>query len=504
MTTLTTFGRSICVMLLLAAGAAPALAQSGPPSDSAPTAPSAEAVIERLTRQVAALEAELARLGAAARPEPASPAAELARLSAELDALDQRVRLAQRKLELEKEQDAEVRKAQPRIGAGGDGFSLKSADGAFQLKLRGYVQSDGRFYAPDSAAPATDTFVLRRVRPVLEATMFGRFDFKVMPDFGLGTVVLQDAYLDLRLAPLAKVRAGKFKAPFGLERLVSATELLFTERAAPTSLAPNRDLGVMLFGDTPKGRFSYQLAVQNGVPDGGSADLDERAGKDVIARVFVRPFSGRGIKALEELGLAAAIDTGTDTGTRATPALPTYKTTGQQTFFRYRNDATAAGTAIAAGDRLRTSLQESWSYSRLNVTGEFTTSTADVALGNRIVSVRNRAYVIGSGFLLSGEPALQRQVSPRREFGAGRGKYGAFELTGRISKLTIDDAAFPLVADPTVSARSAFEWSIGTNWYLNRSVKLTLDYVDTRFQGGAKSGNRPAERALLNRFQFAF
>ena len=32
-----------------------------------------------------------------------------------------------------------------------------------------------------------------------------------MPDFGLGTTVLQDAYLDLRFSPEFQIRAGKYK-----------------------------------------------------------------------------------------------------------------------------------------------------------------------------------------------------------------------------------------------------------------------------------------------------
>jgi phosphate-selective porin OprO/OprP len=39
-------------------------------------------------------------------------------------------------------------------------------------------------------------------------------------------------------------RAGQYKAPVGLERLQSASAIVFLERAFPTELAPNRDRGV--------------------------------------------------------------------------------------------------------------------------------------------------------------------------------------------------------------------------------------------------------------------
>ena len=66
------------------------------------------------------------------------PPKEEAPLSTEqrLDELDQKVRVLERKEELVKEA-AEA--------AGRDGFSIRSADGAFVLRLRGYVQVDARF-----------------------------------------------------------------------------------------------------------------------------------------------------------------------------------------------------------------------------------------------------------------------------------------------------------------------------------------------------------------------
>ena len=44
------------------------------------------------------------------------------------------------------------------VTAGKDGFSLKSADNSFQLRIRGYIQADGRFFADDKERALTDTF----------------------------------------------------------------------------------------------------------------------------------------------------------------------------------------------------------------------------------------------------------------------------------------------------------------------------------------------------------
>lgn len=59
----------------------------------------------------------------------------------------------------------------------------------------------------------------------MEGTVFRYYDFKIMPDFGQGKTVLQDAYLDAKYFTLAQLMIGKYKVPFGIERLQSARDL---------------------------------------------------------------------------------------------------------------------------------------------------------------------------------------------------------------------------------------------------------------------------------------
>ena len=218
--------------------------------------------------------------------------------------LEQRQRILERKLELK--QEAEDNKAKeleakakvtPIVKAGPDGFGLQSGDGNFVLKLRGYVQADGRFYPDDKANKATDTFLLRRVRPILEGTVFRDFDFRLMPDFGNGansTNIMQDAYAEWKHFPWLKVRAGKYKVPVGLEWLQQDTWTAFPERGLPTDLVPQRDVGVQLSGELFDGAVSYQGGVFNGVVDGGIADIDTWDSKD-FGTVILSLLSGLNI-----------------------------------------------------------------------------------------------------------------------------------------------------------------------------------------------------------------
>ena len=99
--------------------------------------------------------------------------------------------------------------------------------------------------------------------------MFHIFGFRMMPDFGGGTTVLQDAYVDIRFprsqGPGRQIQAAaRTRAPD-----VGGRDALHRARAADR-LVPNRDLG----RDIPRRpRLSatwLAAGVFNGVVDGGS------------------------------------------------------------------------------------------------------------------------------------------------------------------------------------------------------------------------------------------
>ena len=429
---------------------------------------------------------------------------ELHAVGDQIEELDQRLRIRDRQDELRRDAEAERMKAVPAIGAGREGFQLRSADGNFVLRLRGLIHSDGRFFANDEGDAANDTFLMRRVRPIVEATMFKNFDVRLVPDFGEGRTVLQDAYLDLRFATPFKVRAGKFKAPFGLERLASAGEMTFAERGFPTALAPNRDVGVMAYGDLFGARLSYFVGAFDGVVDGGSTDVDDRDSKDVVVRLFSHPFRTSKDARLQGLGVGVAASEGMQRGTLAVPALAVYRTSGQQTFFRYLSDGTAAGTVLADGMRRRISAQGYYYAGRLGVLAEQVRSSQAIRRGVAAGDANANAWQIATSWVLTGESASYRGVTPKTAFDPANGTWGAFEVTGRYHDLRLAGDLFPTFASPAASAERAQAGAAGLNWYLNRNVKIVFDYEETHFTGGSVLSDRAAARELISRLQFSF
>jgi phosphate-selective porin OprO/OprP len=416
-----------------------------------------------------------------------------------LTELEQKEKIRERQSEIDREQAAEKAKTAPLVTANAkEGFSIKSPDGDFALRLRGLLQVDSRSVdGREDPKASDDTFLLRRVRPVFEGTVFGDIDFRFVPDFGEGKAAIQDAFLDFKYIPEAKLQVGRYKVPFGIERLQSNADTLFTELALSGNLTPNYDIGATLHSESLlAGRLSYAVGIFNGAVDNGSLDSDIDSDKELAARIFANPWRGGDLPLLDGLGVGFAVTAGDKEGTVARGQyLPSYKTPGQQTFFKYRDDA------VADGGAWRYSPQAYYSYGSFGLLSEYIVSAQRVTRGTNSDTVRNQGWQVAGSYVLTGEAASYKSVVPRQVFDPVAGTWGAFEVVGRVSQLDVDEKAFPTYADPDKYARSAMAWGTGLNWYWNRNVKWMFDYEHTTFDGG---GDREAEDAILVRAQLAF
>jgi phosphate-selective porin OprO and OprP len=381
-----------------------------------------------------------------------------------------------------------------------NGFTLQSETGDFVLKITGYVHADGRFALGDDAGLVTNQFLMRRVRPIVQGTVARYFDFYFVSDFGGGTTVIQDAYLDVRFTPRLRFRAGKMKTPFGIERLQSAQSILFVERALPNNLVPNRDIGLQVHGDLLRGAFGYQLAVLNGVADGGSADGDTNDTKDLAGRVFLQPWRTKGASPLRGLGFGVAGTTG-----QANGALRAYSSVSQVGVFSY------AGTVTASGDRKRWSPQASFFLGPVGVLAEYVQVRHDVqkvetGKAATTATLKNSGWNLTGSVLLTGEEASYGSVKPKDFFVPAAGKWGALQLVARLSRLDVDPATFSGgFADAARSVREARAWGVGLNWIWNSNLKYVLDYEQTHFKGGAAGGaDRKAEKSVQTRLHLSF
>jgi phosphate-selective porin OprO and OprP len=493
--------------MLLTAG--PSYAQS-----TAPTVKQLQREIDLLQIQLQALESQQKQTETANQNVQAEQQREQA---------EQQRQEAEQRRQLAAEQETDKKWSElPDVKVGSQGLSVSSPDKQFTLRLHGIIQADGQFYSngDDKTAPGgvtSSTFILNRVRPIVEGTVYNSYDYHIEPDFGQGKTVLQDAWLNARPYQEAQLMIGKFKAPFGIERLQTDSNLLFIQRGLTTNLIPNRDLGVESHGDLFDSALTYQLAVMNGVPNNtASVDADTNDAKDLVGRLFALPFKDSGIALVKGLGVGFA---GTYGDERGSSLLSKYASAGQSTWFSYGSGVTAAGPryryspqgyyyagpfgllADYVDDTQRLLLDTPESYT----TGTGTKKVTHKYTAEDYETFSNHAWQVQAGFMLTGEDESYYGVKPARNFNPAEGGWGAWEIKARVGGLGVDDDLFKdKFASDTTSAETATEYGGGFNWYLNSNVKLDFEYLWTAFYKGATHGDHPGEGAFLSQAQIVF
>src|SRR5450830_417899 len=493
----------------------------------------------------------------------ANDSSELEELRGLVQELSQQVKVLARKGEVAEEDAAAAKKTTPVVKASASGFGLESADGKNSIKLGGLVQYDYRSFSQgandvrnrsDARAgsldavtgfhDANDTWLARRLRPNIQGTLFGKYDYRFQEEFAGGSASVVDAYIDARFDPAFKVRIGKYKPFVGLERSQGGADIKFIERSyVSNNILPNRDQGISVHGDVLGDKLNYALGFNNGVVDGGNATTASsfNDNKEVTARLFATPFRDD-INALSGLGFGLATtytdstaeknlnftDTSAADGTRN--GLPSYVTNSQQTFFRY------SPAAVADGKRLRIAPQAYYFNGPFGLLAEYARVSQDVSLasggsvaaggagtaaGTTALStaqttrlngsnktLNNDAWQIAATYLITGEDSSFKSIKPKHDFDLDKGGWGAWELALRYSELNVDSDTFTNAsgvlakqtsadtnaaigdsfADPTFSAKKAQTWTAGINWYLNSNAKIVLNYEQTSFIGGAGTG----------------
>ena len=441
-------------------------------------------------------------------------------LEQRLDDLEQQVAILKRQIENNKEDTTAQAKTTPVVTANAkDGFSIKSPEGNFNLKIGGYTQIEGREFSSNNKEELGDasSIIPRRVRLIVQGTVAHDFDFYLQPEFGynntysdsngtissaLGAygVALQDAWVDWKYFPDFTIKAGKFKTPFDLENLQDTRYTDFVELGLTGNLSPQRDVGLQVGGNLYWDWIQYAAGVFDGAADkengyGGYSSGGDTNSRNGVGRVFITPFKDTSIEPLQGLGVGYAASYGKEKGTD----LPTYVSPGQAPVFAYNTGVSAAGP------QLRTEPQAYYYYKSLGILGEKVDSyeSLEYKSGSTIYRDKpdNKAFNVEASYVLTGEDASYNGVTPRHDFDPSSGQWGAFELVGRYGELKLDSSIFcENFSNLNTSISKENNWATGINWYLNRNVKLAFAFEQTKFRRGAPNGVSTDDRKTENLF----
>ncbi len=414
-------------------------------------------------------------------------------------------------------------KKQKVLAGWNDGFYLQSPGGDFKLKLRGYLQTQFRDFPQESGDTGTDSIFLRRVRPIVEGTVYKYFDFKIMPDFGNSQTQIYDAYFDVNyFKPWVSLRGGKFKPPLSLERLQSATDLLFAERSTANQLAPNRDTGFQVGGDILGGLAQWQIGAFDGALDNQLLDSNPTSDFDGDYRLFLTPMANTDVDWLKGFGFGFAGDYGRAKEGDNLNQIQ-YRTPGRSTFFTYDTSTSSSDTitVLANGSHYRFIPQGYYYWGPFGLMGEYLVSSIGAERTEKVTDSKtkkvttttldqtfdNQGWFVQASYVLTGEDASFKGVVPINPFDPLNGRWGAFELAAQGSYLGVDPKAFSTgFAKTPNSTQHASTWAIGVNWYLNKNFKLQADWYHTDFDTPVKFGDhlRDHENVLLTQFQLSY
>jgi len=181
-----------------------------------------------------------------------------------------------------------------------------------KLVLGGYVQinfEDGDVSAFEGRFGQTalkDRFRLRRARINLTGDFAEQFDFKVEGDFENSDGINSnrtafsgtDIFVNWHQFAEANIKAGQWKAPFGLEQLTPDPSLIIIERSLPTgAITPERQIGVQLWGKPfaniwPDGKdfLTYYAGIFNG--NGRNTSVNDNNNFMYVGRLESTLFQG--------------------------------------------------------------------------------------------------------------------------------------------------------------------------------------------------------------------
>lgn len=407
--------------------------------------------------------------------------------------------------------------AAPLAGVFRNGFVLRTADGATELRLAASFQLDSRVYFGDSVAP--DSFDIRRARLDVNAKVYDFMTVRIQAAME-DSPYIRNAYLDLGRGKAVNLRIGQMKVPFSTKWLTLDNQVNFIERGTAEPVYPFFDRGLMLWGNVAGSSLNYQLGVYNGTGvdvEGAKGDIDDH--KDVALRLFYQPFRSRKGSPLEGLYLVGE-------GTYALTSVATrrFETRGlmaanfESLLWRWRTEQ-VIGTdgrntdVITAEIDSRTRVGAEAHYVRgpLTLSAEWLEAAWDgiavyhdaMAGSSRVrrelVLRRDgavRSLSLWSGFYLTGERKLidafgWRQPNPLAPFtGKGSGR-GSWEVLARYSRTRTDAGLFDAVrvtgfpggvgdgnavtAAVLQGSSNVRELTVGLNWMMNYYFRIIFD-----------------------------
>lgn len=289
---------------------------------------------------------------------------------------------------------------------------LRDPHDNFRVHVQGRAQVDAYAWAGPGVASVNSlkpTFLLRRVRPEVSGEVLNTFVFFISGEFGASAIdnargtnetsaaapgaspsAMTARFADpetprVSAAPadvfvgahfldgLFNAQFGQFDAPFTMENRTSDKYLPFLERSMAVravGVPTNKEIGLMLWGETKKRHLFYSVGLFNGEGQ-NRINLDGRG--EVMARVFAHPLAAmKKLKGLEDAQVGMSFRWGSRDPNTVLYNYPAMATQGGFAFWNpmYRTDGGGFAHIIPSGDQVGLAWELRIPYRMFDLTSE--------------------------------------------------------------------------------------------------------------------------------------
>lgn len=374
-----------------------------------------------------------------------------------------------------------------------DGLRFKTDNGSFEGRIGAHMivhyTTYPRFNEGDGYI---NGFSIRDAAVDLYGRLWGAWEGYVRAEFGPGGARLYYGWVEFNKWDCLKVRAGLFKEPFSPERLEDNKWMDMNEDSIMSIMTPGRDLGLMVHGSPLDGVINYAVGVFNGNGVGG----DENSDKDLAARVAFRPGVKMESDIIKHLTIGGSLTWGKAEARNETPF--EFHSPGTGTVWNGASGVTSA-TWENNDTVQRLGADLVWIFGPLSV------KTEAMAFKNKVEfndsdheTFRAKAWYAQVGFWLLGS-TRQNNHRPdiKKPLFGDKGGFGDVQLVGRYASLRMSDTYEEHAG--LAGSRNVTEWSVGVNYYPNAYVRVSVMYVNYRYDREDSRRNFTADGARIDR-----
>ncbi|MBN2372897.1 hypothetical protein JXL19_03795 [bacterium] len=296
-------------------------------------------------------------------------------------------------------------------------------------------------------------------------------EFEVSFEDGTDKAEVNDAFINFTGWEEITITIGKTKEPFCLEELTSSKHISFIERSmAASAFSPGHSPGLELSGY--KGDFTWAI----GAFESGKIE-NRRDTYALTGRLTFTPLNDN--RQVLHTGIAGSLR---DLG-------------GEEYQIEERAEVhtaeeIVAGVSVPADDVHLMCVELAWVYGPFSLQSEY--MNTKIKAVSRSPDVEYSGYYVQGGYFLTGESRqYKRGVFGRVKPVAG---YGAVELVSRYSFID---------AGSDNRGVEAGNLALGMNYYINKNVRLMVDYIETELKDCISKGKGKAE-AISSRIQCDF